>query len=138
MQITPTILHDDPLTSVSFQIKDQPPVELTAEPYSFTIDPLKLVPGDYTLTVSATDNRRRDTGAAVMNFSVAALPSQITLSPDLSTLGAISTPQTITVQATGTNAAQFGLGRFQRQRRAHRPHRAVYLHHRPAAIPTRR
>ncbi|HVU14688.1 MAG TPA: hypothetical protein VHD90_25605 [Phototrophicaceae bacterium] len=103
--VTPTILHDDPLKSVTFTVSSQQPVEVTEEPYTFTINPEDYPPGNYTLTAAATDNNG-DTGTAATGFTIGALPSQIQLSPDLASLGAISKAQTVTIQATGQTPAK--------------------------------
>ncbi len=111
--VSPTILHDDPLASVSFQISGQPQtaVTVTEPPYVFTINPVDYPPGSYTLAAIATDSDG-DSGAGALDFTVAALGSQISLSPDLASLGAISQPQTITVMTSGqtpTTSVSLGL-----------------------------
>ena len=119
-QITATILHDDPLSAVTYQIGDTAPVTLSAEPYTLTIDPLNYPPGNVRLIVSATD-ADGDLGSGVIDLKIAALPSQISLTPDLSTLGAIAQPQTITVGAQGQTATT-GVSVGFNGGRPHRPH----------------
>ena len=102
-QITATVLHDDPLSQVTYQVGDAAPVALSAEPYTITLDPVDYQPGIVRLTVTATD-ADGDTGSGVIDLTIAALPSPISLSPDLTTLGEITQPQTITVVAQGQTA----------------------------------
>ena len=98
--ITATILADDPITSVTFQVDNQDQVALTEAPYVLTLDPVDYPPGNYFVTVTATDDNG-DQGSGVIQITVGALPSQISLSPELGTLGAISQPQTISVETSG-------------------------------------
>ncbi len=103
-EIRATLLADDPVESVIFRINDDEPVTTSAESPAISIDPLGYLPGDYLLTVTATDEDG-DAGSAVLPFIVAALPSQISLSPDPSTLGEITSPQTLAVSVTGQTVA---------------------------------
>ena len=99
-EIRAELLADDPVETVIFQINEDEPVETEAASPAISIDPVGYLPGTYLLTVSATDEDG-DTGSTVAQFTVAALPSQIALTPDLSTLGEITEPQEITVGVTG-------------------------------------
>jgi VWFA-related protein len=69
---------DDPLTSVTATI-DGVETVLEGPPYSLTIDPYTLAPGDYTLTVRAVDDDG-DAGSAELAFTVPLLPVQILVS----------------------------------------------------------
>lgn len=66
------------------------------DPYTLTIDPFTLPPGDYTLTVSATD-AEGDTGTASLPFEVDAAQARLTLDVDPAALGVITAPTVITV-----------------------------------------
>ncbi|MBI1256464.1 MAG: VWA domain-containing protein [Chloroflexi bacterium] len=102
--ITATILHDDPLKSVTFQVNGRPEVTASTEPYTFTVNPVDYPPGSYILTVTAVD-ANDDTGTGTLNFGVAALPSDISLSPELTAQTVISAAQTFTVETSGQTAA---------------------------------
>ncbi|MEP7290691.1 MAG: VWA domain-containing protein [Chloroflexota bacterium] len=103
-EVTATLLADDDVENVSFQVGENDPVIASAESPVFSIDPVAYLPGDYLLTASATD-ANGDTGSAVVAFTVAALPSEITLSPDLVSLGAIAEPLTVTLEISGQTPA---------------------------------
>ena len=99
--ITAEIRADDPIENVTLEIEGTDIAQtLTVEPYSLRVDPLALSPGDYTLNVTATDDNG-DIGTGSMQFTVEAVASQIAFSPDPSTLGAITEPQTIALDITG-------------------------------------
>ncbi len=102
-QIAATILHDDPLSSVTYQIGDAEPVAFSGEPYTLTLDPFDYPPGPLRLIVSATD-ADGDTGTDTIDLTIGALPSRVSLSPDLATLGEIAEPQTIAVEVQGQTA----------------------------------
>ena len=74
--------------------------DLTAPPYTLQIDPADFPPGPLTLDVSATDVDG-ETGTASATLEIAALPPQVSLSRDVSELGAINEPIEITVNAGG-------------------------------------
>lgn len=101
--VTADVLADDPVTGVTFSAGDQTAV-VSATPYTFTIDPVAYPPGDYVLSVEASD-ADGDTGTSEAAFSVAALPSDVTISPDLQTLGAIDEPVTVTLDVSGQTPA---------------------------------
>ncbi|MEO8392778.1 MAG: hypothetical protein ABI700_07280, partial [Chloroflexota bacterium] len=101
--ITATVLHDDPLQSVTLQVNGRPAFSASAEPYSLTINPVDYVPGSYILTATATD-ANGDIGTGTLNFTVAALPSEISLSPELTDQSSIAEPQTFTVETSGQTA----------------------------------
>jgi hypothetical protein len=65
-EIRATLLADDPVESVSFQINDDEPVITSADSPAISIDPVGYLPGDYLLTVSATDEDG-DTGSALID-----------------------------------------------------------------------
>ena len=52
-EITAQVLADDPIPSVSFAFGDDAPISLTEGPYTLSINPTLLQPGDYPLTVAA-------------------------------------------------------------------------------------
>jgi hypothetical protein len=84
---------------VTFTVGDET-VTLTDEPFTFTLDPAAYAPGDYSLTVSAED-ANGDVGSAEVAFTIAALPSEVTTSPDLASLGTISEPIDVTLVVSG-------------------------------------
>ena len=71
--------------------------------YSFDIDPRQLQPGTYNLVITAVD-REEDTGTASASLEIAALPSEVTIVPDLTGL-VIDTPQTVTLEIDGQTPA---------------------------------
>lgn len=97
--ITANVLGDDPITNVTFTAGDQTETD-TELPYSITIDPLNFAPGDYTLAITAED-QDGDVGSVEGGFSIAALPSEATISPDLSALGAIAEETAVSVTVSG-------------------------------------
>ncbi|MCC6805592.1 MAG: VWA domain-containing protein [Anaerolineae bacterium] len=102
--IEATVLADDPLTSIIYDLDGNEPMTLDPAATIIHIDPVNLAPGDHVLTVTAT-NDDGDQGSDVIPLTIAALPSQISLSPDPASLGAINQPQTITVQTSGQTPA---------------------------------
>ncbi|MFN8450167.1 MAG: VWA domain-containing protein [Anaerolineae bacterium] len=99
-----TVLADDPLTSIIYDLDGNEPLTLDATPYVIPVDPVDFTPGDHILTVTATD-ADGDQGSDVITLTIAALPSEISLSPDPASLGAIAAPQTITVETSGQTPA---------------------------------
>ncbi len=91
---------DQELTSVMLSINGEPPTELTGPPYVISIDPMDYPPGPLTLTVTAID-ADGDIGAGSATVEIAALPPQISLSRDLSEMGAMDEPIEITVNPFG-------------------------------------
>lgn len=94
--ITINVLADDALDSV--MVGDEP-VELTDGAYSMTIDPVTLNPGEYSIPISVTDVDGDSTSAS-LDFSIEALPSVVTLSPDPAGL-TISEPTGFDIAITG-------------------------------------
>lgn len=103
-EITASVLADDPVESVSFRLGDNEPIVTSADAPTITVDPANYLPGDYPLIVSAVDDDG-DSGSAGIQLTIGALPSEIALNPALASLGAIATPQTIAVEATGQTPA---------------------------------
>lgn len=97
--LTADIRADDPLTGVTVQLGDGEPQPLEA-PFSITIDPMLYPPGDLALTLNATDDDG-ETGTLQAVLPIAALPSSITITPELASLGAISEPTEFTVEIAG-------------------------------------
>ncbi|GAB4516671.1 MAG: hypothetical protein OHK0046_22400 [Anaerolineae bacterium] len=103
-EVTINVLADDALTSVTAQIDESEPLTFGEPPYTLTIDPELLLPGEHTITVTAIDENG-DTGTDTATFNVGALPSRVTISPDLSGVE-ISQPTDITVEVTGQTPAE--------------------------------
>jgi VWFA-related protein len=101
--VTAEVLADDPLSGLTFAVGDQA-VTVTTAPYTFTIDPAAYLPGIYMLTVEAADENG-DVGTAEAPLTVAALPSIVTISPDLTALGELDEPTTVTVSVSGQTPA---------------------------------
>jgi VWFA-related protein len=99
--VTAQVAADDEVTSGEFQIDGSSASKLNAAPFTLTIDPVKLTPGEHTLTFSATDSTG-DTGSAERKFTVAALPSQVTVNLPS---GEIAEPTRVTLAATGQTPA---------------------------------
>lgn len=95
---------DDALSEVSYNIGDAEPVQFESEPYAVAIDPVSFQPGSYTLTVTATDEDG-DTGTGSAIFEIAALPPEVMLVPDLSSV-VISEPTNVLVEAGGQTAIE--------------------------------
>ncbi|MBZ0301364.1 MAG: VWA domain-containing protein [Anaerolineae bacterium] len=96
------VVADDALTGVEIALDGTAQVTLTEAPFGFTIDPVALAPGAHSLTYTATDEHG-DTGAATVDFSIAALPSDIRIDPPLS--GTIGDLQVYSVDITGQTDA---------------------------------
>lgn len=98
---------DDPLTDVSFTLGDVTftPTTNADDPshYEIAIDPVALQPGEHTLTVQATDDDG-ETGTLEQTIFINSLTSQMTITPDISTLGEISEPLTLNVSTSGQTA----------------------------------
>ncbi|NDJ59531.1 MAG: VWA domain-containing protein, partial [Chloroflexi bacterium] len=94
------ITADDQPVRVTYQLSDGEIFPLE-EPYTITLDPLDLLPGDYTLIVRATDTDGDESAPARSSFTVAALPSTVTIDPDLSTLDPLRETQPIRLAITG-------------------------------------
>ena len=101
--VTADVLADDDITEVTF-IAGEQTVTLTDEPYEFSIDPIAFLPGDYSL-IAAVEDENGDLGSADATFTVAALPSEVIISPDLTTLGEIDEETTITLDVSGQTPA---------------------------------
>ncbi len=97
-EITADVAADDAITAGEFQIDGASVAILDAAPYSVTIDPALLSPGDHVLAFNATDEDG-DVGTVSQPIQIAALPSVITIVnlPE----GEISEPANISLDATG-------------------------------------
>jgi VWFA-related protein len=99
--ITANVRADDDIQGVNFNIADtEIGALLDAEPYTFTIDPAQFTPGTYTLAVSALDSTG-DVGTVSGAFTIAALPPALIFTPDITALGTLTEPVTVTVDAGG-------------------------------------
>lgn len=97
-EVQPEIVADDALTDVTIALDGAEQISLPEEPYIYIIDPVVLAPGTHSLSFTATDEDG-DTGTASVDFTVAALPSTITIDPPLS--GEIATEQTFSLDISG-------------------------------------
>jgi VWFA-related protein len=98
------VAADDGVTDVTFSLDGGEAVSEAEAPYTFEVDPVALTPGAHSLSITATDGSG-DVTSETLNFNVAALPSTITVSPDVNGTE-ISSVQTITVEASGQTPAQ--------------------------------
>ncbi len=102
-----TIIADDGVQQAEFLLDDTIMQDVTVtqaeEVYSFTVNPLTLTPGIHTLTVNAVDENG-DVGTASSDFEVSALPSVVTLEPDIPG-DALTEPLTINVNVSGQTLA---------------------------------
>jgi len=99
IDITATVLADDPITSVQFVAGDQS-ITYDEEPFNYPLDPMTFQPGTYSITVTAED-ADGDVGTAEDTFTVAALPSSIFIEPDITALGEIAEETLIRVEIVG-------------------------------------
>lgn len=99
-----TVRGDQEISQVDFAVNG---VELADNdaPFTFDFDPFTVAPGEYTLTVRATD-ADGDFGEAALPFTVAPIASRVTLDTDFSTLGPISQPVTVSVSAASQTPPQ--------------------------------
>jgi len=95
-----TINADQDIARVTGALGGEPETELAGPPYTLRIDPVEYPPGPLTLDVTATDVDG-DSGSGSTTLEIAALPPQISLSHDVSELGAIDEPLEITVNVFG-------------------------------------
>jgi hypothetical protein len=108
VEITADVLGDDAINGLNFVLQDASGTPGTSTddieaPYTFAIDPLTLQPGAYTLVVNANDENG-DVGSTSAPITIAALPSQVTFTPDLATVGEIAAPLQVTLGITGQTA----------------------------------
>ncbi|MFQ3568387.1 MAG: VWA domain-containing protein, partial [Aggregatilineales bacterium] len=99
------VLADDPLLNVTAVVTDAAGgivSEAALDPArpQYLIDPEQFPPGRYGLTVIALD-ADGDRGSAAAEFVVAALPSTITIDPDLTALGALREPVQVQIGSVG-------------------------------------
>lgn len=97
-EVEAEIVADDALTGVEIALDGTTAATLTEPPYLYIIDPVALAPGGHTLTFAATDEDG-DVGTLSADFTVAALPSTVTVNPSLE--GEIADVQTFTLDITG-------------------------------------
>ena len=83
---------DSPLSSVTADFAGQ--TQTLTAPYRLTVDPFTLTPGDYTLTVTATD-AEGDIGTTSLPVSISPAQARLAVDVDLAGLGAISEPVTV-------------------------------------------
>jgi len=97
-EVTADVAADDAITAGEFQIDGASVAILNAAPYTLSIDPAQLSPGDHTLSFTATD-ADGDPGTVSQPIQIAALPSVVTIVnlPE----GEISEPANISLDATG-------------------------------------
>ncbi len=81
-EITAEIVADDALTDVEVMLDGASRITLSTEPYLYVLDPVVLTPGNHDLTFTATDEDG-DSGSGILNFAVAALPSEVRFVPEL-------------------------------------------------------
>jgi VWFA-related protein len=101
VEITAQVAADDPITGGEFQIDGSSVGQLKEAPFKLTIDPVKLAPGQHRLSFSAIDSTG-DTGSIEGQFTVAALPPQITVNLPK---GEIAEPTQVTLAVTGQTPA---------------------------------
>lgn len=94
---TATVRGDQEIVQVDFSVNGTDVTD-TEKPFTFDFDPFTVAPGDYTLTVRATDTDG-DSGEKLVPFTVAPIASRITIDTDFSALGPITRPVTVTVNA---------------------------------------
>jgi len=86
------VRSDSDLSAVTADFAGQ--TQTLTSPYRLTIDPFTLAPGEYTLTIAATD-AEGDTGTAVVPVSISPEQAQLALDVDLASLGVIDAPVTV-------------------------------------------
>ncbi|MBL8130215.1 MAG: VWA domain-containing protein [Anaerolineae bacterium] len=90
-----------PITDVSVAIDDQAAVALT-EPYSFTVDPIQLPPGEHQAVITVHNEGGRE-AVGFIPFNVAAVIPVVTIR-GLEDGQSITEPTTFTVTVTGQGA----------------------------------
>ncbi len=101
--VTAEVRADDPITTAQFRLDGVVAGSFTEPPYSITLDPLRLRPGEHKLTFTATDASGGGIGQVNGTFTVAALPSSVTI-VGLGTQP-IAEPVTITLDVSGQTPA---------------------------------
>ena len=97
-EVTAEIVADDDVDSVEVQLDGTSQVIFSEEPYLYVIDPVSITPGAHTLTFTATDVDG-DSGSSTLEFTVAALPSQVRFNPPLG--GEFAQAQVVTIDISG-------------------------------------
>ncbi|MAS34980.1 MAG: hypothetical protein CL610_13305 [Anaerolineaceae bacterium] len=100
-EVQADIVADDGLAAVTVALDGGETLTLPEEPYLYIIDPVALAPGGHSLTFTATDEDG-DVGTVSADFTVAALPSDVSINPALT--GEIADVQTFTLEITGQTA----------------------------------
>jgi len=104
-EVTPDFEADDEVVSAAFRLDDGEATELTDSPFSFTIDPVTLLPGTHDIEISVTDVDG-DTGTVTGTFEVGALPPEVGIVSNLDQT--VENVQTVQVniggQTPGTSA----------------------------------
>ncbi len=104
--VVPDILADDGIASTTFTIGDT-----TTTGDNLTIVPATLQPGDYTLTITSTDNSG-DSTTLDADFTIAALPSDVIINWTPGDTP-VTEPQTVTITTSGqttTSSATYTVG----------------------------
>lgn len=101
---TAAVRGDQEITQVGFSVNGSEVTDSDA-PFTFDFDPFTVAPGDYTLTVRATD-ADGDTGELAVPFSVAPIASRVTLDTDFAALGPLTQPVTVSVSAASQTPPQ--------------------------------
>ncbi len=76
--VTPSVVADNNLVSYEYQIDGQSQGTGEGTPKPLTINPIKLLPGKHSLTLSVSDDKNH-VGKGTLDFQVAALPPQFTI-----------------------------------------------------------
>lgn len=95
-----SVKADQEIALVTMALNGEAVAEQTEPPYTLQIDPVDFPPGPLALDVTATDVDG-DSGTGSATLEIAALPPMISLSRDVSEMGAIDELLEITVHAFG-------------------------------------
>ncbi|RMF82459.1 MAG: VWA domain-containing protein [Chloroflexi bacterium] len=102
-EVLATISTDNPLTSVVFTLDDTVIASFSTNAtrrFVATIDPTTIPVGPHTLVVTATDSDG-DVGSSEVVFESGEIMPEIHIVPDLAALGDLSSPQAVTLEASG-------------------------------------
>jgi VWFA-related protein len=109
--VEPEVVADNKLTGYEYQIDGKTAASGDGEPKSLDVDPIKLLPGAHSLTLSVSDDKNH-TGQGKLNFQVAALPPEFTIE-GLKTGETISADRAVTLKVgdsqTAVGAATFDI-----------------------------
>ena len=101
---TAAVRGDQEIAQVDFTVNGSEQADTDA-PFTFDFDPFTVAPGEYTLTVRATD-ADGDSGELAVPFAVAPIASRVTLDTDFGALGPITQPVTVSVSAASQTPPQ--------------------------------